>query len=257
MSPHGNTSTYFGYSGSPKNSTPLSTNNKTESDPYDVLGVPRDADANLIKSAYRKLALKHHPDKIVVSNSSSRAEIEDARNKASSRFAEISAAYRILSDTDKKKRYDHICKYGGGPSSEASVQNTGYSAKSYHRGKRKVQPYVPTYEEEENQDAAVCSGSKLTYSTSVTHVFDTPDGLRKFVTVTTQFINGKKSIREETICSNGTRQVRINTNADGTNNPSMINDDGIRVQAALPEEKVSEPQSAWSIIYSYLCPCDI
>ena len=62
--------------------------------PYDVLGVPKSATADEIKKAYRKLAMKHHPDK-------------NRGDKASeAKFKEVSAAYEILSDEKKRKSYD-------------------------------------------------------------------------------------------------------------------------------------------------------
>ncbi len=72
-------------------------------DYYEVLGVPRDADENAIKGAYRKLALQYHPD---VNKS------EDAEE----RFKEINEAYEILSDTEKRAAYDrfgHAATQGG------------------------------------------------------------------------------------------------------------------------------------------------
>ncbi|MFL6839583.1 MAG: DnaJ C-terminal domain-containing protein [Bradyrhizobium sp.] len=63
-------------------------------DPYEVLGVQRGASAAAIKSAYRKLAKKHHPDN----------NKDDP--KAAARFAEINAANEIIGDEDKRKRFD-------------------------------------------------------------------------------------------------------------------------------------------------------
>ncbi|HEX5232775.1 MAG TPA: DnaJ domain-containing protein, partial [Bradyrhizobium sp.] len=63
-------------------------------DPYEVLGVPRGASAAAIKSAYRKLAKKHHPD----SNKND--------PKAAGRFSEINTANEILGDEDKRKQFD-------------------------------------------------------------------------------------------------------------------------------------------------------
>jgi DnaJ-class molecular chaperone len=63
-------------------------------DPYEVLGVPRSAEAAAIKNAFRRLAKKHHPD----------ANKSDP--KAAQRFAELNAAYEILGDEKKRKAFD-------------------------------------------------------------------------------------------------------------------------------------------------------
>jgi DnaJ-class molecular chaperone len=63
-------------------------------DPYDILGVPRSADAAAIKSAFRRHAKKLHPD----------ANKNDP--KAAGRFAELNSAYEILGDEDKRKQFD-------------------------------------------------------------------------------------------------------------------------------------------------------
>jgi DnaJ-class molecular chaperone len=62
--------------------------------PYEVLGVKRDASAAEIKSAYRKLAKKHHPDQ------------NTTDPKAKERFSEINAAYEIVGDKDKRAQFD-------------------------------------------------------------------------------------------------------------------------------------------------------
>jgi molecular chaperone DnaJ len=76
-------------------------------DYYDVLGVSREAQDQEIKSAYRKLAVKYHPDK----NPGSK----DAEEK----FKEAAEAYSVLSDPDKRARYD---RFG-----HAGMQNGGFS----------------------------------------------------------------------------------------------------------------------------------
>jgi DnaJ-class molecular chaperone len=63
-------------------------------DPYEVLGVPRGASAAAIKSAYRKLAKKHHPD----------ANKNDSKSAA--RFSELNSANEIIGDEDKRKQFD-------------------------------------------------------------------------------------------------------------------------------------------------------
>jgi DnaJ-class molecular chaperone len=63
-------------------------------DPYEVLGVKKSASAPEIKSAFRKLAKKHHPD----------ANKNDP--KAAERFAEVNSANEIIGDADKRKQFD-------------------------------------------------------------------------------------------------------------------------------------------------------
>lgn len=79
----------------------------TKRDFYEVLGVPRTASDQDIKSAYRKLALKYHPDR----NPGDKA--------AEERFKEAAEAYAVLADADKRARYDRFGHAGvagaGGP----------------------------------------------------------------------------------------------------------------------------------------------
>ena len=76
-------------------------------DYYEVLGVARDASEQDIKSAYRKLALKHHPDR------------NQGDGAAEEKFKEAAEAYAVLADDDKRARYDRFGHAGvqgaGGP----------------------------------------------------------------------------------------------------------------------------------------------
>jgi molecular chaperone DnaJ len=84
----------------------------SERDYYDVLGVPKNASKDQVKDAYRKLALQYHPDR----NKSPDAE---------AKFKEISEAYAVLSDDDKRQQYD---AYG-----KESIHQT-YSSEDLFRG---------------------------------------------------------------------------------------------------------------------------
>ena len=66
----------------------------TKRDYYTVLGVSRSASEKDIKTAYRKLARKHHPD------------VNPGDNKSEAQFKEIGEAYSVLSDPEKRKKYD-------------------------------------------------------------------------------------------------------------------------------------------------------
>jgi len=67
-------------------------------DYYEVLGVERDADEGSIKKAYRKLALKWHPDR----------HEGGEQERAEAKFKRISEAYEVLSDPEKRKKYDRF-----------------------------------------------------------------------------------------------------------------------------------------------------
>ncbi|HEY1575618.1 MAG TPA: molecular chaperone DnaJ [Terracidiphilus sp.] len=78
----------------------------SKADYYEILGVSRDASEQELKSAYRKLALKYHPDR------------NPGDYEAEEKFKEASEAYQVLCDADKRAAYDrfgHAGVSGGGP----------------------------------------------------------------------------------------------------------------------------------------------
>ncbi|MDP9407239.1 MAG: molecular chaperone DnaJ [Actinomycetota bacterium] len=85
----------------------MSTRDYVQKDYYAVLGVAKDASASDIKKAYRKLATSLHPDK------------NPGDAKAEERFKEVSEAYDVLSDPDRRREYDDtrqgFARFGGMP----------------------------------------------------------------------------------------------------------------------------------------------
>ena len=69
-------------------------------DLYKILGVTRNADIDEIKKAYRKAALMYHPDK-------QSGKSDQERAQADAKFKDIGEAYEILSDPEKRSRYDN------------------------------------------------------------------------------------------------------------------------------------------------------
>ncbi|KAI0459036.1 DnaJ domain-containing protein [Xylaria acuta] len=86
--------------------------------PYEVLGLELTATADQVKSAYRKLALKNHPDKVS----------DDQKQKAHEAFQSIAFAYAVLSDPIRRKRYDET-----GSTSESIVDSDGFSWSDFYR----------------------------------------------------------------------------------------------------------------------------
>src|SRR6184192_4758399 len=65
-------------------------------DYYETLGVPKTATEDEIRTAFRKLARKHHPD------------VAKDKKAAEEKFKEINEAYEVLSDAEKRKKYDQL-----------------------------------------------------------------------------------------------------------------------------------------------------
>jgi molecular chaperone DnaJ len=85
----------------------------TQLDYYEILGIPREASTDQIKSAYRKLALKYHPDR----NPENKHEAEE-------RFRQATEAYSVLSDAQKRQIYD---RFG-----HAGLNNRGFEPTDFN-----------------------------------------------------------------------------------------------------------------------------
>ncbi len=82
-------------------------------DYYEILGTSRDADEQAIKKAYRKLAMKYHPDR------------NPGNKEAEEKFKEINEAYEVLSDPNKRAQYDQFGHAGVGGNGQGGFQGFG------------------------------------------------------------------------------------------------------------------------------------
>ena len=87
-------------------------------DYYEILGVSKNASVDEIKRAYRTLALSHHPDRVSA----------DKKKEAEEKFKEISEAYAVLSDSQKRSLYDQY----GHAGVEGAFKQGGFSWQDFH-----------------------------------------------------------------------------------------------------------------------------
>ncbi|WP_017318323.1 DnaJ C-terminal domain-containing protein [Mastigocladopsis repens] len=93
-------------------------------DYYAILGVSKTASPEEVKQAFRKLARKYHPD------------VNPGNKEAEARFKEVNEAYEVLSDSDKRKKYDQFGQYWkqaaeGFPSGGVNVDMSGFDFSQY------------------------------------------------------------------------------------------------------------------------------
>ena len=95
-----------------------------EKDYYEILGVKKNASEGELKKAYRDLAKKYHPDK------------NKGNKEAENRFKEISEAYAVLSDKEKREQYDRLGREAFGPGGANPFAGFDFSEFMGSRGRR-------------------------------------------------------------------------------------------------------------------------
>ena len=103
--------------------------------PYQVLQVNRDATGSEVKQAYRRLALRYHPDK---------------RGGDERRFKQINAAFQVLSDPELRGNYDQLCAQGVAEATEARWRKA--TAGDYESPEEESQPQDGSVAEERKGD---------------------------------------------------------------------------------------------------------
>lgn len=210
-------------------------------DYYEILGVPRNASQDDIKRAYRKLALKWHPDKN-----------PDNKELAEKKFKDIAEAYEVLSDAGKREAYDRYGKAGfAGPeprsSSESRFHGFAYTFRSPEEVFREFfggrDPFSDFFGDEFLFPEMRHTRSSPFFPDSfpATRVFSSfssfgSDGFGmagnvRSVSTSTKFINGKR-ITTKRIVENGVERVEVEE--DGQLKSIQVN--GVEDELALALE---------------------
>ncbi|KAJ7405640.1 DnaJ subfamily B member 2 [Pitangus sulphuratus] len=192
-------------------------------DYYEALGVSRNATAEDIKKAYRKAALKWHPDKN-----------PDNKEYAEQRFKEIAEAYEVLSDKQKRDVYDRYGKDGlmgagaGGSRANAGAPEFTFTFRSAHDVFREFfggrDPFAEFFD---------------FFASSFSSGADAGLGFRSVSTSTT-FVNGKR-ITTKRIIENGRERVEVEEDGE----LKSIHIDGVPDDMALGLELSRREQQAF------------
>jgi curved DNA-binding protein CbpA len=120
-------------------------------DPYKALDLPHTASGIQIKKRYRDLAKQCHPDRL---SQQQHTLSEEKKMAAHVKFAAISSAYALLSDVNRKTRYDHIYKFGGYDDVEDDRSGMPNRAKSSSNQRQAPSPSGESRSSEQQSESA-------------------------------------------------------------------------------------------------------
>lgn len=217
-------------------------------DYYGILGVPKTASQDDIKKAYRKLALKWHPDKN-----------PDNKEEAERKFKELAEAYEVLSDTSKRDAYDRYgsdrMRHTGSTSSDYSSDFPGFSYtfrspdevfREFFGGQDPFASFFDDFSSFGGSSSRLGPSRFFSFPsagvefTSFSSSFGGLDGMEslggglgnfKSVSTSTRIVNGKRTTTKKTK-ENG--QERVEIEEDGVLKTVLIN--GVEDQMALALE---------------------
>ncbi|XP_006008955.1 dnaJ homolog subfamily B member 2 [Latimeria chalumnae] len=217
-------------------------------DYYNILGVPQGASQDEIKKAYRKLALKWHPDKN-----------PESKEQAEQKFKEIAEAYEVLSDKNKRDTYDRYGKdgvgeAGGSRGATNSAHFPGFSFsfrspdevfRDFFGGRDPFAEFFDDFDMLRGGGGAYCGPGSFFSSFSFPAGSDSfgsgPNRMANIrsVSTSTTFINGKR-VTTKRIIENG--QERIEVEEDGQLKSIKIN--GVEDELALGIELSKREQQS-------------
>lgn len=232
-------------------------------DPYATLNIPHSASSEEIKSAFRKLARQYHPDK--------KASLHD-NDHHDKDFADMAAAYELLSDPTRKAQYDHIHKYGGhdennnpddaqnGQRARKRKVGIGYVCHDpllsflFTKGKIRSTRAVCGIQIPSRQRLSQADRFQFAFSSGQSFCEDPQTGAKTYSTQTTHFTNGQRCKRtEKTVVHPDGLQERVvvNEQADGQQTRQYF------VNRGAPRSEAGGPwyHTVWHEIQDKLLMC--
>jgi curved DNA-binding protein len=199
-------------------------------DYYKILGVPRGSSADEIKKVYRKLAMKYHPDR------------NPGDKQAEDRFKEINEAYQVLSDPQKRQRYDQLGESYSQWQEKGAPGNFDWSRWSGGSGR-------PGGVQEVNLDELFGDGAFSDFFRSIFGGANVGQALRGRTSRPVASIQQPVAISLKEACNGTTRTLQTGSRrVDVTIPPGVRTGTKIRVPAAGPARQDGSPSDLYLVM---------